>query len=333
MKKLLFALCLLVLISALSAAYTLYRPYDTDNPKEITFEIPSGSTTKDIAEILKDSQLVRSGNLFMLLVKRSGNENNIKAGRYTLSQDMDYDQIISELVRGSSFVEFSRVTIPEGYELRQITELLVSKGLVEKEEFEKALDPSLYDYSFLETVDSDTLEGYLFPDTYDIPYSYGPQKIIEIFLDRFDEIFNETYRQRLSETGFSMNELVTMASIIERETKYPPERKTVSGVFHNRLDINMRLESCATVQYALGERKESLTYEDTSISSPYNTYRMKGLPPGPIASPGEESLVAALYPESNEYLFFYAIPGDEKGRHVFSKTYEEHLKAQLKYKD
>ncbi len=333
MKKLLFALSLIILISGFSALYSLYKPYDSNNPKEITFEIPNGSTTKNIAKILKDSELVRSGNLFLVLVKRSGDENNIKAGRYTLKQDMDYEEIISQLVRGSSFVEFVRVTIPEGYELRQITELLVSKGLVEKDEFEKALDPSLYDYSFLETVDSDTLEGFLFPDTYDIPFSYEPKEIIEIFLNRFDEIFDEAYRERLSETGFSINELVTMASIIERETKYPPERKTVSGVFHNRLNRNMRFESCATVQYALGERKETLSYEDTSISSPYNTYRMKGLPPGPIASPGEESLVAALYPEKNEYLFFYAIPGDEKGRHIFSKTYEEHLKAQLKYKD
>lgn len=333
MKKMLFAICLIVFISGLSFLYSLYRPYDTKNPEEITFEIPSGSTSRDIAEKLEDSKLVRSGNVFLFLVKRSGEENNIKAGRYTLKQDMDYEQIISELVRGSSFVEFARVTIPEGYELRQITEMLVSKGLVERGDFERALDPSLYDYSFLEGIDSESLEGFLFPDTYDIPYSYGPEKIVKIFLNRFDEIFKEEYRERLDEKGFSMNRLITMASIIERETKYPPERKTVSGVFHNRLDKNMRLESCATVQYALGERKETLSYEDTAIQSPYNTYRIKGLPPAPIASPGEESIVAALYPENNDYLFFFAIPGDEKGRHIFSKTYEEHLKAQSKYKD
>ncbi len=333
MKKFLFALSLFVLIAGFLAAYALYRPYDANNPKEITFEIPSGSTTKEIAEILKDSELVRSGKLFLLIVKTSGNENNIKAGRYTLKQDMDYDQIVSKLVRGSTYVEFARITIPEGYELRQITDLLVNKGLVEREEFEKALNPSLYDYSFLETVDTETLEGFLFPDTYDIPYSYGPGEIVKIFLDRFDDIMNETYKESLSDIGFSMKELITMASIIERETKYPPERKRVSGVFHNRLNKNMRFESCATVQYALGERKQSLSYEDTAISSPYNTYRMKGLPPGPIASPGEESIVAALYPENNDYLFFYAIPGDEKGRHVFSRTYQEHLSAQSKYKD
>jgi len=331
MKKIILVMCLLLLVTGLAASYAIYRPYDSANPMEISFDIPKGSSSRKIAEILKESKLIRSSNIFLLLIKRSGLESGIKAGRYTLSQDMGYEEIISELSRGNNYTETARITIPEGYETRQIIDLLVSKGLGQKEEFERAMDPSLYPYSFLESIESDSLEGFLFPDTYDIPYSYGPQKTIEIFLNRFDQVFSDEYAA--SNTEMTVNEVVTLASIIERETKFPEERKTVSGVFKNRIEKNMRLESCATVQYAIGEWKESLTYEDTAIDSPYNTYRNKGLPPAPIASPGRESILAALYPEEHGYYFFFAIPGDSKGRHVFSKTYNEHLAAQARYKD
>ncbi len=333
MKKMILGLCVFIIFAGLVAVYAIYRPYDSDNPMEIELEIPKGSSSRKIAEILKESELIRSSNLFLILIKKSGLENDIKAGRYTLKQDMDYDEIISKLSRGNIYTEVARITIPEGYEIRQIIDLLVSNGLAEEEELKMAMDPSLYSYSFLGSIENDTLEGFLFPDTYDIPYSYEPKKIVEIFLNRFDDIFNDEYTSRLSETGMSINEAITLASIIERETRYPEERKTVSGVFVNRMERNMRLESCATVQYAIGEWKETLSYEDTSIESPYNTYRNKGLPPGPIASPGEDSIKAALYPEEHGYYFFFAIPGDSTGRHVFSKTYNEHLAAQARYKD
>ena len=333
MKKIILGLCVFIILAGLMTVYIIYRPYDSDNPMEIELEIPKGSSSRKIAEILQDSKLIRSSNLFLILIKRSGLENDIKAGRYTLKQDMGYDEIISELSRGNTYTEAARITIPEGYEIRQIIDLLVSKGLAEEEELKTAMDPSLYSYSFLDSLDNDTLEGFLFPDTYDIPYSYEPRKIVEIFLNRFDDIFKDEYKSRLSERGMSINEAITLASIIEREAKYSQERKTVSGVFVNRLEKNMRLESCATVQYAIGEWKKTLSYEDTAIDSPYNTYRNKGLPPGPIASPGEDSIKAALYPEEHGYYFFFAIPGDSEGRHVFSKTYSEHLAAQAKYKD
>lgn len=332
MKKL-FLVLLAVLLSGGALLYVLYTPYDTKSPMNISFEVPKGASTARVASDLAEQKLIRSRHVFLLMIKQAGQENNLKAGRYVLSQDMSYADLIETLVKGSSYVEAVRTTIPEGYELRQIASLLSEKGLADEAAFLSALDPGLYGHAFLEEVDTSDLEGFLFPDTYDIPVGYPPEKIVSLFLDRFDEVFTETYEERLEELDMSLKDLVTLASIVEREARHAPERKTIAGVFYNRLESGMLLQSCATVQYALGERKDVLTYEDTAIESPYNTYLHKGLPPAPIASPGKESIEAALFPETHPYKFFFAIPGDPDGRHVFSITYAEHLAAQARYKD
>lgn len=333
MIKKLVAVLGMILIAGSFAMYTLSKPVDTLSPETVSFEVPKGASTGSVAESLKDNELIRSSKFFLLLIKRAGSDSDIKAGRYDLSQDMSYGDIIETLVKGSSYVESIRVTIPEGFEIRQISDLLLSKGLAEESSFRKALDPTLYDFEFLEGVETKDLEGFLFPDTYDIPVGWDPQNIVNLFLSRFDEIFSETHSMRLSEMDMTLNELVTMASIIEREARYSQDRKIISGVFYNRLEAGMRLQSCATVQFALGERKATLSYKDTAIESPYNTYLHSGLPPAPIASPGKEALEAALYPADTPYMFFFAIPGDPEGRHVFSVTYDEHLAAQARYKD
>ena len=168
------------------------------------------------------------------------------------------------------------------------------------------------------------MEGYLFPDTYEVPKKYGVEKMIKVMLSNFNQIAIENkFTDRAEKIGFSLNEIIILASIIEKEAKFNDEKNKVSSVFYNRLKINMKLQSCATIQYILGEPKEGLDENDLKIDSPYNTYLYKGLPPGPICNPGLDSIIAALEPAEEDYLFF--VLGDN-GRHIFSKTYQEHLK-------
>jgi len=188
-----------------------------------------------------------------------------------------------------------------------------------------------FDYAFLRGVPKreNRLEGYLFPDTYQFSLSEGAYSIINKMLARFDEIYTQEYRTRAKSLGMTDDEIITLASVIEREAQGDGDRKTVAGVFHNRLKNAQYpyLESCATVQYILKERKPVLSVADTKIDSPYNTYQNPGLPAGPIASPGQKSIEAALYPEAHNYLFFVM---DSTGKHRFAETFSEHQKNMSK---
>jgi UPF0755 protein len=242
---------------------------------------------------------------------------------------MSVEQIVNKLAAGNAEVNSKRFTIPEGFELRQIAERLESEGLVNKDEFYAAIDKSKFDYAFVKDIPNrdNKLEGYLFPDTYDVFKNATEEEIINKMLNRFDQVFTEEYRQRAKELNMSYDQVITLASIIEREAKLDKERKIISAVFHNRLKKNIKLQSCATVQYLLKEQKEVLTYKDLEVDSPYNTYKYAGLPKGPIASPGAKSIEAALYPDKVDYLYFVA---NKDGSHIFTKTYQEHLNAQNK---
>ena len=180
-----------------------------------------------------------------------------------------------------------------------------------------------FPYEFLNRIDREHfLEGFLFPDTYIVSSNASVYEIIDKMLNKFNLVFKEEYYEQMNSLGMNLNELISLAAIIEREAKLDSERAIISSVFHNRLNINMKLQSCATIQYALGERKEFLSYKDLEIESDYNTYKYYGLTPAPIASPGEKSIVAALYPEKTDYLFFVTTEKND-GSHYFSKTYEE----------
>jgi UPF0755 protein len=179
----------------------------------------------------------------------------------------------------------------------------------------------------LNDIDPETcLEGFLFPETYEMKVGASESQIAERMLSQFDKVFKDSYYERAEELGMTINEVVTLASVIEREAQLDSERARISGVFHNRINKGWKLQSCATVQYILGERKEVLSYDDIAIESPYNTYINAGLPPSPIASPGEKSIIAALYPEDTDFMFFVA-SGENDGSHIFSKTLKEHEKA------
>lgn len=303
-------------------------PVSLEKGKDITVEIPEGSSTEAIAQILKSNNIIRNKYIFKIIVKLQNNEGKMKAGKYLLNTGMTPEEIIEKLVKGDAVKETITFTIPEGYELRQIADRLSRQGLVNKERFlELSSNPSLFNskYKFLEQLPKGaTLEGFLFPDTYEVYSSASEEQIITKMLDRFNEIFTEEIINKGKNLNLDLNQIVTLASIIEREGKIDSERPLISAVFHNRLKKGMLLQSCATVQFALGERKNELTYEDLEVESEYNTYIHKGLPPGPIASPGKKSIEAAVNPADVNYIYFVA-NGD--GSHTFTDDYNEFLRA------
>ncbi|MCI8336830.1 MAG: endolytic transglycosylase MltG [Peptococcaceae bacterium] len=321
---------LLVMIAAvlfMGQAYLAGRPVTLAETVSIT--IPDGSGTKAIAGILKDNGVIRSESAFVRYVKRNGLGQDLRSGSYTFSGEQSLADICSALKKGRGNATEVRVTIPEGLTVEQTAEIFADKGLVDKDKF---IDYTLngdFPYDYLPAKGTpERLEGFLFPDTYQISTAWDEEDIVNMLLKQFDKVFTEEWREKAEADGRSIYEVVTLASIVEREAKVAGDRPIIAGVFLNRLDIGMKLESCATVQYALGEVKPVLLYKDLEIDSPYNTYKNQGLTPTPIAAPGKASLEAALYPTESDYLFFLAKPD---GSHFFSKTLAEHNAAKNKY--
>lgn len=300
------------------------KPISTSS-EIVQVEIPKGSSSKKIGAILEENRLIRSRDLFYLFTRWKGLDQNLKAGTYNLDASWSLEEIAISLTK-SNYGPSVSFTIPEGYNLRQIAAKLAEKGLAQEDEFFITVASGQFAYEFLEGLPEgeQRLEGFLFPDTYQVKENATAEEIINTMLRRFGEIYTKEMRDRAQELGFSALEVVTMASIIEKEGRLDKERPIIAGVFYNRLKEKWRLESCATVQYLLDEPKEVLLYRDLEIESPYNTYKYGGLPPGPIASPGKASLMAALYPAEVDYMFFVA---EKDGSHYFSITLAEHEKA------
>ncbi|MBU5426700.1 endolytic transglycosylase MltG [Tissierella pigra] len=307
------------------------KAMNPDDPSDVLVVIPSSSSVNTISNILYENKLIKNPIIFKIKVKTSNTASTLKAGEYNLSTDMDLDTIISKLVKGGKDRNTVRFTIPEGYELEQMAEKLAKEGIIDKDRFiQLSSDKKNFEeeFSFLKQLEKgQSLEGFLFPSTYEIFTGTKEEEIIGKMLHEFEKIYEKDLESKLTELNMTLNEAVTLASIVEREGKVDEERPLMSAVFLNRIEKGMMLQSCATVQYVLGERKEVLSNADTRIDSPYNTYINEGLPPGPIASPGEESLVAAVNPADVDYLFF-VLTGN--GTHTFTKTYEEHLQAKPK---
>ena len=294
--------------------------------EKVTFTIPEGATMGEVCDILEEANLIDNKLLFRAFFALTA-QGEVKPGEYTANTYYDYRTTTKLITRKGGAKETVKVTIPEGYETKQIIDLLVKKGVSDRESIEEVIKNADFDYDFVKQFkkgELDRLEGYLYPDTYEFYVNGDPKSAIDKMLKNFDNKFGPELRERAEELGLSLHKVVTLASIIEREAT-GEDAKLVSSVFHNRLNSSKYpyLESCATVQYILPERKERITIEDTKIDSPYNTYMYKGLPPGPISNPGLDAIEAALYPEDTDYLFFAV---SEKGEHAFSETYEEHKK-------
>lgn len=329
-------LLVLLLIAAAGLTYIYNGMLEPIDPAAVEdyqiVEIPPGANSEIIGAILYDNGLIQNQLVFRIYVRQSSLGRSFIAGKYSLNPAMSLPQVVNKIQSGDAYFETTRFTIPEGFTVEEIASSLEEKGLVDNELFLKlARQPSesiLESFPFLKEVNDPEvkyiLEGYLFPDTYEVYPDAGEEEIIRIMLSRMDQIINEAYRTRIAESDLTLHEFLTIASLIEREVRVDHERKQVASVIYNRLAIGQRLEIDATIQYALGETKEFLFYADLEIQSPYNTYRNDGLPPGPIAAPGELSIIAALYPETTDY-YFYNYKYDGSGEHYFSRTYQEHL--------
>lgn len=294
--------------------------------REVMVEIPKGAGASGIAQILKNEGIIRHTAVFRAYERLSG-KNVFQQGGHKIGSGQSYAQIIKKLTSMPEVGVDQTVTvlIPEGFEARQIAERLAQNGLVDEKKFLKELDEGEFDFDFVSKIArrENRLEGYLFPATYEFFVGESEHDIINRMLDAFSKRIVPLYNQ--SGTKYSLDEIVTMASIVEREAANDGERGKVASVFYNRIKRDMTLSSCATVQYIIKERKDILSNSDIKIKSDYNTYINKGLPVGPIASPGEASVKAALYPEDTDYLYFAARSSGEEN--VFSKTDTEHLET------
>jgi UPF0755 protein len=283
-----------------------------------------GENFTSLSTKLKRQGIISNIHYFKLLAMYRGDDKRLKAGEYPLSAAMTPNQVLDVLVDGKAYLH--RITIPEGFTLKQIAEELHTSGLGQADEFiALAMDPN-YVSSF--EIAAPSLEGYLFPDTYYFPKSAGTKMIISKMVERFDEQFPAQWHDRAKALGLTVHEIITLASIIEKETGAAFERPLIASVFHNRLKKKMRLESDPTVIYGIPNFDGNIKRKHLRALTPYNTYRIKGLPPGPIANPGRESIKAALYPDKTDYLFFVS---KKDTTHHFSKTIQEHQRAVRKY--
>ena len=327
-KLISLVICVFLVIAA---ANVFADFFGLDDGKDVKIIVENGDTAERISQKLKNEGIISSKTLFKTFSAAGGYSADFKTGSFLINSGESYAEICKKLTTVPLPEGSIWVTIPEGYELRQIADKLSEEGLINREKFYNEIENGDFDYSFINDLPKreNRLEGYLFPDTYLFAPTDGEHAIINAMLKRFVEIYNDKYQKRAKELGMSMDEIITLASVIEREALGDSDRTLVSSVFHNRLKSKDMpyLQSCATVQYILKERKAVLSVSDTKIDSPYNTYINKGLPIGPIASPGEKAIYAALYPEKSDYLFFVL---DSSGNHRFAKTHEEHLLNQKK---
>ncbi|MCT4687139.1 endolytic transglycosylase MltG [Vallitalea sp.] len=299
--------------------------------KTVDIKVPKGTLSKEIAKILHDNGLIKNTYYFLLYSKLSGKENKFQYGDYTLNTGMTDEEIANILTTQGAKKETIKFTIPEGYTVVQIAKKLAKENICKESEFLDAVTNVCYDYKFIDEVPDRNLklQGYLFPSTYEIYTDATAKDIVSIMLKQFDKIFKDKYYERAKVLGYEIDEIITIASIIEREVRVDSERELVSGVIYNRLKKPMKLQMCSTVMYALDKPRERLLYSDLEIESPYNTYMNPGLPIGPISNPGQRSIEAALYPTESNYLYF-SLKNAETGEHEFNKSLDAHNKVKGK---
>lgn len=301
----------------------LYIPPDRERVQKV-LEISEGSTLRETARLLFQNGLITSVNSFVVVGKLLAIERHIIPGEYAFHTQMLPLEIIG-LIKSGRVVQYE-MTIPEGSNLAQIGRLAEEKHLARFEEFVQRANDPVFIQSLGYTVDS--LEGYLYPESYYFSKRVGSEGILRAMVKQFETVYSPEMERRAQEIGMTKQEVVTLASIIEKETSVEIERPMVSAVFHNRIRRKIPLQSDPTVIYSLPHFNGNLTRKNLRIQSPYNTYRIKGLPPGPIANPGKEALWAALYPAAVEYLYFVS---KNDGTHYFSKTLAEHNRAVQRY--
>ncbi len=343
--KAILYIVIVVAVSGLISYYAIVFVNDmyafVKNPEEVEVTIPEYATVEEIADILGEAGVVEYPDLLVLYarLKKIDKTYEFIAGDYTVNGMMNYDELFYAFVKHKSY-EVVRITIPEGYTIDEMITLFTENGIGTRAGFIDAINNYDFDFDFVRALDETDLtgrtyrlEGYLYPDTYEFYKSSSEVTVIYKLLSRFNVIFSSDFYEKAESLGYSVDQIMTLASMIEKEARYAQDYEMVSSVFHNRLNSPNfpKLESDATIMYAIqvrdGERKSSLTGEDLNYDTPYNSYMYEGLPPGPIANPGYEAITCALWPASTKYYYFVS---DNYGNTYFSRTNAEHEAAKAK---
>jgi len=316
----------LLLLGVLPGVYLFASVVFGEREEEpVTVAVEQGDTLSAVADKLEQAGVIRSATVFKLESRVQGGEAEIKAGEYRFVPGEDTEQILETLSSGESISAFN-ITVPEGLNLEQTARVVEGEGGIPAEEFKSAAARTDYGYDFLEDPAIRTTEGFLFPKKYEFERGVDATQVVDRLLRQYLlEKEGLDFAEAQDRFNLTEYELITVASLVEKESANAEERPLIAGVIYNRIRSDMPLQVDATVQYALGKAKEDLKLDDLDVDSPYNTYRNRGLPPGPIASPSRESIQAALEPAESDYLY-YVLEADGE-EHFFTDDYDEFLEA------
>ncbi len=307
------------------------------NEKNVVFEIKPGESVKEVIANLLSEGLIDSDFFFEIYIWQTKNETKLQAGIYELNKGMSIIDIVDKLVSGEVLSRERKIKILEGWRIVDMEDYFQKNNILAKNVFYSKASKPINDWpftfqkpDFLDFIPIGAdLEGYLFPDTYLIFDNGSAADIIKKMLDNFDEKFSQEFRDEIKKQGKTIHEIITMASILEKEVSSKNDLAIVAGILYKRMDIGMRLEVDSSVNYASGKNDPSVSYVDLQIDSPYNTYKYDGLPPGPICSPGLQAIKAAIYPQKSPYLFY--LNRQDTGETIFSKNFDEHIRNKNKY--
>ncbi len=318
-----FVLLLFLITGAGAGLWIYFTSPVLEKGEDRIIVIREGMHLKEISRVLEQEGLVKNSTAFVLLAKINGFSRMIKAGEYVLNPSMPPGRILEVITRGE--VVSHTVTIPEGFSVEQVADALSASGLIDREKFlAYAMADGVENYY---GITGPGLEGYLYPDTYQFARGLSAGAIVDAMVKRFRQVTDQ-FEQKIAESGMTLHEVVTIASIVEKETGKASERPLIASVFLNRIRKHMRLESDPTVIYGIRDFSGNLKKKDLTTRTPYNTYVIRGLPPGPIANPGEDSIKAVLYPAETNYLYFVS---KNDGSHHFSSNLTEHNRAVYTY--
>ncbi len=334
-RWLIFFVSLLALVISVAgfaayAAYQIYYPVKKSDTQTVPFLVERGRGVKEIGARLQKENLIRSQFWFKVYVWIENQSPNLQAGEYALSPSMNIPQVVDMLTGGKIIPNEAQLTFPEGFTIGQIKARLIEAGVAAADSFDNGkINGFQVQYKFLSGVSPEAgLEGFLFPDTYRFKKDIKKEEIVKRFLDNFDHKLTPAWREEISRQGKTIYQIITLASIVQQESLNEQEMPMIAGIFYNRLNQGILLQSDATVNYATGKKSRQASADDIKINSPYNTYLYTGLPPTPICNSGIEAIKAAIYPQTSDY-FYFLHPLNSQA--VYSKTLEEHNRNKAKY--
>jgi UPF0755 protein len=346
MKKIIILLLIILIAIALWASFITLNG-QSGNDALVSFEVEEGQVVQYVARNLKENGLLDSELVFLLYMKVQGYESRIQSGEHTLKPSMSIRELANTLVSGASVINERKITIPEGWNLKDIGHYLEGEGIAQAEELMELVGfPGVHhtedsdvgvlrdfseEYPFLASRPKDlSYEGYLFPDTYTIYKDASIEDIVNKMFTNFEKKIDQELLDEIDRQGKTLHEVLTLASVVQEESTHE-DMARVAGVFYNRLKDGMPLQSDVTVNYITGKITDRPTYDDIEVDSLYNTYEYPGLPPGPVANPGLDAIKAVIYPEKNNYYYFLNPP--EGGELIFATTFEQHKLNRAKYLD